>query len=173
MIFVVHDHGDPAHNQALTEATDYFHDTYGGTMVHVFSLTEVQSCYDSFKLSSKQASEEDGFTVHAGAEEHSEILFLQPLMVDPAYRNAPSVTGRNFADLYTLAEKEGWPGYFGAPRYASAALGQRIMDACAEKVNAVALRILDGLDYRKLTGSTISLIPATPSATKRSAITTA
>jgi creatinine amidohydrolase len=41
-IFVIHDHGDPAHNQALDQASDYFHDTYGGTMVHLFGLTEVQ-----------------------------------------------------------------------------------------------------------------------------------
>jgi creatinine amidohydrolase/Fe(II)-dependent formamide hydrolase-like protein len=32
-IFVVHDHGDPRHNHALTQASDFFHDSYNGTMV--------------------------------------------------------------------------------------------------------------------------------------------
>ena len=44
-IMVVHDHGDPAHNQALDQASDYFRDIYGGTMLHLFGLTEVQGCY--------------------------------------------------------------------------------------------------------------------------------
>src|SRR5690348_16271080 len=125
-IFVVHDHGDPAHNQALDQASDYFHDTYGGTMVHLFGLTEVQDCYGTMaKLLSKKAADGDGFSVHAGAEEHSEVLFLHPKLVNPASVTAPSVTGKNFDDLYNLAEKDGWPGYFGAPRRASASLGRQ------------------------------------------------
>jgi len=37
-IFLVHNHGAPNHHQALNQASDYFHDTYGGTMVHLFGL---------------------------------------------------------------------------------------------------------------------------------------
>jgi creatinine amidohydrolase/Fe(II)-dependent formamide hydrolase-like protein len=150
-ILVVHDHGDPAHNQALAQASDYFHDMYGGTMLHLFGLTEVQGCYDIVaKLLSKKASAQDGFTVHAGAEEHSEILFLHPELANPAYKTAPFFTGKNFDDLYNLAEKDGWPGYFGAPHRASASLGRQVMEACSQKLDAVALRVLDGLDYREL-----------------------
>jgi creatinine amidohydrolase/Fe(II)-dependent formamide hydrolase-like protein len=150
-ILVVHDHGDPAHNQALAQASDYFHDMYGGTMLHLFGLTEVQGCYDIVaKLPSKKASAQDGFTVHAGAEEHSEILFLHPELANPAYKTAPFFTGKNFDDLYNLAEKDGWPGYFGAPHRASASLGRQVMEACSQKLDAVALRVLDGLDYREL-----------------------
>jgi creatinine amidohydrolase len=150
-IMVVHDHGDPAHNQALDQASDYFHDIYGGTMVHLFGLTEVQGCYDiTGQLLSKKAEEENGFSVHADAEEHSEVLFLHPGLVNPGYKTADSVTGRNFDDLYNLAEKDRWPGYFGAPRWASASLGRRVMSGCSQRLDEVALRILDGQDYRKL-----------------------
>src|SRR5271169_4135506 len=96
------------------------------------------------------ASDEAGFTVHAGAEEHSQILFLKPQLVDSAYRGAPAVTARNFDDLYNLAEHDGWPGYFGAPQRASANLGRQVLEVCSQKLNSVALRILDGVDYRRL-----------------------
>jgi creatinine amidohydrolase len=140
-ILVVHDHGDPAHNQALDQASAYFHDAYGG----------VQNCYDIMpKLLSKKASEEDGFTVHAGAEEHSEMLFLHPELVSPSLRSAPPVTGANFDDLYNAAGKSAWPGYFGAPARGSASIGRQIMEACSQTVNAVAGRVLDGLDYHML-----------------------
>ena len=35
-IFLVHNHGAPNHHKALNQASDYFRDTYGGTMVHLF-----------------------------------------------------------------------------------------------------------------------------------------
>lgn len=150
-VFVVHDHGDPAHNQALDQAADYFHDTYGGTMVHLFGLKEVQACHGIMNnLLSREANEEDGFTVHAGAEEHSEILFLQPQLVSPLYRRAPVVRASNFEDLYNLAQEGSWAGYFGSPARGSVAIGRKVMDHCSRTLAAVTLRVLDGFDYRKL-----------------------
>ncbi len=70
---------------------------------------------------SAKERDEEGFTVHAGADEQSEILFLRPEFVPQDYREAESLTGRNFADLVRIAKVNGWPGYFGAPRLASAA----------------------------------------------------
>jgi hypothetical protein len=35
--------------------------------------------------------------------------------VNPAYKSAPSMTGKNFDDLSNLADKDGWPGHFCAP----------------------------------------------------------
>ena len=37
-IFLVQSHGAPNHHKALTQASDYFHDVYGGTMVDLFGL---------------------------------------------------------------------------------------------------------------------------------------
>jgi creatinine amidohydrolase len=150
-IFVVHDHGDPAHNQALAQASEYFHDTYGGTMVHLFNLAEVEGCFDTTaKVLSKKESEEDGFTIHAGAEEHSEVLFLHPELVNPGYKTARSLTGTKFEDLYQFAVADGWPGYFGAPSHASSELGRQAMEACSQKLDTVVLQVLNGADPHKL-----------------------
>jgi creatinine amidohydrolase/Fe(II)-dependent formamide hydrolase-like protein len=146
-IFIVHDHGDPAHNQALTQAADFFHDTYGGAMVHLFGLITVNACYDAAStVLDQKAAGEDGFTVHAGAGEHSQILFLHPELVDPNYKSATPFTGRNFDDLYSLAAKPEWPGYYGSPRQATAALGKAVMTSCAARLAKVSNQILDGLD---------------------------
>ena len=174
-ILVVHDHGDPAHNQALDQASDYFHDLYGGTMLHLFGLTEVQACYDVMpKLLDQTANEEDGFTVHAGAEEHSEMLFLHPELVNPAVKSAAPLTAKNFDDLYNLAEADAWPGYFGAPARASAAIGRA---ASWSLVPARSTRLhceyWAGSTIGDCPGSTTSLIRAMPSAIRRNAGTTA
>ena len=150
-IFLVHNHGAPNHHKALNQASDYFHDVYGGTMVHLFGLKPVFLCCGiEEKVFSSKEREEDGFTVHAGAEEQSEILFLRPEFVPPDYRAAGSLTGKNFADLVRIAKVEGWPGYFGAPRLASAAMGAQAFALSSQKLNEMALQILDGLEYRKI-----------------------
>jgi creatinine amidohydrolase/Fe(II)-dependent formamide hydrolase-like protein len=150
-IFLVHNHGAPNHHKALNQASDYFHDAYGGTMVHLFGLKPVFLCCDiEEKMFSVKEREEEGFTVHAGADEQSQILFLHPEFVPQDYRKAQSLTGRNFADLVRLAKVDGWPGYFGAPRLASAAMGAQAFALSSQKVNAIALQILDGLDSSKI-----------------------
>ena len=150
-IFLVHNHGAPNNHKALNQASDYFHDVYGGTMVHLFGLKPVFLCCGSKEkmLSAKQLAEE-GFSVHAGADEQSQLLFLRPEFVPAGYRSAPSLTGANFADLVRIAKAEGWPGYFGAPRLATAAMGAQEFALSSQSVNAMALQILDGLDSRKI-----------------------
>src|ERR1700747_66907 len=120
-------------------------------MVHLFGLKPVFLCCGSKGkvLSGKQLAEE-GFSVHAGADEQSQLLFLKPEFVPAGYRAAPSLTGANFADLARIAKAEGWPGYFGAPRLATAAMGAQEFALSSQSVNAIALQILDGLDSRKL-----------------------
>jgi creatinine amidohydrolase/Fe(II)-dependent formamide hydrolase-like protein len=150
-VFLVHNHGAPNHHKALNQASDYFHDVYGGTMVHLFGLKPVFLCCGiEDKMFSKKEREEEGFTVHAGAVEHSEILFLRPELVPPAYREAESLTGKNFADLVRIAKADGWAGYFGAPRLASAAMGAQAFALSSQKLKEMALQILDGLEYRKI-----------------------
>jgi creatinine amidohydrolase len=150
-VLLVHNHGAPNHHKALNQAADYFHDVYGGTMVHLFGLKPVFLCCGiEDKMLSPKEREEEGFSVHAGAGEQSAILFLHPEFVPPDYRAAESLTGRNFADLVRIARVNGWPGYFGAPRLASAAMGAQAFALSSQKLNQMALQILDGLDYRKI-----------------------
>lgn len=93
-IFLVHNHGAPNPHKALTQASDYFHDAYGGTMVDLMGREPIFRCCGSKEkvLSAKQLAE-DGFTVHAGADEQSTILFLKPQLVPESYKSAPSLTG--------------------------------------------------------------------------------
>ena len=150
-IFLVHDHGAPNHHIALNQASDYFHDTFGGTMVHLFGLTPVFLCCgtkDTFL--SKDARAEEGFTVHAGADETSQLFFLRPDLVAADFDKAPSLTAHDFADHVRIAKADGWPGYFGAPRLATAAMGAQEFQRSSENLVKVALQILDGLDYRSI-----------------------
>ena len=77
-------------------------------------------------------------------------MALRPDPASAAVANAPSVTGKDFADLRRIAAGEKWPGYFGAPRHASPALGRRLVEEQNQQFVALALRILDGLDERQI-----------------------
>src|SRR5579859_6310481 len=43
-VFLIHNHAAPTNHRALDDASDYFHDTYGGTMVNLFGLMPVANC---------------------------------------------------------------------------------------------------------------------------------
>lgn len=146
-VFVVHGHGSPHNNLALDDAGDYFHETYGGRMVHLLGVLDViRCCGSAAKLIGPEAAREDGFTVHAGLGETSSLLFLRPDLVPDSVRAAPSVTGADMAGLVELARKPGWPGYFGAPRHATAAIGAAAERDTADAALAFALKVLDGFD---------------------------
>lgn len=146
-VFVVHGHGSPHNNAALDDAGDYFHDTYGGRMVHLMGVLEViQCCGSAKKLIDPAAAREDGFTVHAGLGETSSVLFLRPDLVPDSVRAAPSLTAADVESLVELARKPDWPGYFGAPRHATAAIGAANEGDMAGAALAFALKVLDGFD---------------------------
>ena len=151
-IFVVHGHGGPSHNRVLDEAGDFFRDSYGGRMVHLLGLLPDTLAADAVVRATvpDAARAEDGFTVHAGMVEHSVILALRPDLVPAGVAQAPSITGRDRPDLTRIAARPDWPGYFGAPRHASAELGRRVLEAESGQYVALALRILDGMDDRRL-----------------------
>ena len=107
-IFLVHDHGAPNHHKALNQASDYFHDTYGGTMVHLFGLKPVFLCCGTKEqFLAKDALAEEGFTVHAGADEHSQLFYLRPDLIAPDFTSAPSLTARTFEDHVKIAKADG------------------------------------------------------------------
>jgi creatinine amidohydrolase/Fe(II)-dependent formamide hydrolase-like protein len=149
-ILLVDDHGSPNHHRALNQAGDYFRDTYGGTMVHLYGIwANYQCCPDVTRpMLGPAGLKENGFSVHASAGEHSWALFLRPDLVSPSIAQAPPLTGANFADLVRMAREESWPGYFGAPARASAAMGAQLHRAQTALIVGMALRILDGWDPR-------------------------
>ena len=144
-VFVVHAHGGPLHNRALDDAGRYFQDIHGGRMVHLLGGADLMPCCAGWKsLLPPQALKEDAFTVHAGLGESSTLLFLRPDLVPSAIRQAPSQTAADFPAMEALARAADWPGYFGAPRHASAAVGAERYREEAHHLIEYALKVLDG-----------------------------
>ncbi len=150
-IFLVHFHLAPNQSRVLDQAADYFNDTYGGQMVHLVGLMPVIGSYVGAAQKASEAERaENGFGVHADLIETSINLFLRPDLVAPGYVNARSFTGRSISELIPAAEEANWPGYLGSPRHARADIGAAALTSIASTMADLALRILDGLDYRQI-----------------------
>ena len=147
-IFVVNSHGSPKHNLVLDQASDYFRDTFGGHMVHVTGILTANVPLDS--IAGRARAAEDGFTVHAGLIESAHVMALRPDLVASTIRNAPTITAKDFPDLMRIAHRPDWPGYFGAPRHASVALGRALLARELRPPIEAALKILDGADERTM-----------------------
>ncbi len=148
-IFVIHNHGSPSHNRALTEAADYFRDVYHGTLVPLTAY-EYETVRDRSPLWTGNERRENEGDVHAGASETSRILFLRPELVRSDYRSAAPQTAPTDTDLPGLAAASNWPGYFGSPRLARPDAGAVILRRMGDDLSDLALRVLDGFDPRTL-----------------------
>ncbi|HJR60677.1 MAG TPA: creatininase family protein [Vicinamibacterales bacterium] len=148
-IFVVHLHGAPGQHRALDEAGDFFRDTYGGRMVHLYGLMPVITA-GAPSLKPADAAE-NGLDMHAGRAETSDILFIRPDLVAPGYKTAPSLPGKNWDELIRIARAPGWPGYFGAPKQASAAEGHARIQQRSRVAAELMWRIVtEGADDRAI-----------------------
>lgn len=143
-IFVVHLHGGPNHNRALDDAGDYFHATHHGWMVHLAGLMPVFGALDGEK--SAAARRADGLPIHAGMDETSLLTFLAPALVRTGVSDAADQSDSTMEGLIRFARSPQWPGYFGAPRLATAEHGARLWRAMSDSTTRTALRILDGAD---------------------------
>lgn len=140
-LFVVHGHGDPAHNRMLDEAGDYFHDTYGGVMQNVFGAIWAMKAEE---LRTPGQVAQDGLAEHATLTETSVILALRPEAVAPDLRSAVPQAGHSMAELQKIATADAWPGYFGAPALASPELGRKIYDSWLARARQLVLGVLQG-----------------------------
>lgn len=146
-IMVVHVHGSPLHVGALDAAGDFFHDTYGGQMVNLWGLLPVLGGWGSaMSVMTAEQKREDGLSLHGGADEHSLMLHLQPDLVATDFRSAATVSGATYEESFAVARRQGWPGYIGAPRIASAELGRQIWDGFAAAALKTTVEILAGKD---------------------------
>jgi creatinine amidohydrolase len=146
-IMVVHVHGSPLHIGALDDAGDFFHDTYGGTMVNLWGLLPVLGGWGgAMSVMTPEEKRADGLSLHAGMDEHSLMLYLRPELVSTAFRQAPPVAGATYAEAFAVALRPDWPGYLGAPHLATAAFGERIWRAFSDATIKTAVEILDGKD---------------------------
>lgn len=153
-VFVVHGHGEPNHNRALDLAGDYFHDTHGGLMVHLLGRQGCQA--DGLgappaALLDSAAARLDADSPHAGLQETSRTWYLRPDLVDSAaLRRAPDVTAAGPGEWMEAGQRADWPGYVGAPRFATLELGRWMYEREARECTAMALRLLDGADEATL-----------------------
>ena len=147
-VMVVHVHGSPLHIGALDDAGDYFHDVYGGRMVNLWGLIPVIGGWGRAMQTAMNAEQkkEDGFSLHAGADEHSLMLHLRPDLVAQDYTSARSITGSSYAESFAAARQPDWTGYVGAPRLGNAALGRQIWAAFSEAALTTTVEILGGKD---------------------------
>ena len=148
-IFVISGHGAIQHQLAIDQASDFFNDTYSGTMVHLTGVIAPARVLPQLGLTNDEAAE-NGFDVHGGMNETSRMLFIRPDLVRPGYKTAQPHSGTTWRDLVSRGGAATWPGYFGSPRLASAARGAEIMHAQSEEMSKLALSILDGFEHRTL-----------------------
>ena len=146
-IFVVHVHGAGLHNRALDQASDYFHDAYGGRMAHLWGMVPVIGAWGRAMEPLPDAiKKEDGVSLHGGMDETSLMLYLRPDLVSPDYKRAPIHTGATLDASVKVAQESDWPGYVGSPRLATRAIGERIWKALSAAAVEYAGKILDGED---------------------------
>ncbi len=168
-IFIVHIHGAGLHNRALDDASDFFHDTYQGQMVHLWGLVPVLGAWGQVLQGLSDAEKkEEGVSLHGGMDETSLMLYLQPRLVAPAHRKAPVQTGPTMQATIAVAKAADWPGYLGSPRLGSAALGEKIWKALSAAFISHALQILDGADPKEFQryGELLTRVPAYAEADK-------
>ncbi len=146
-VILVHIHGSPLQLAALDDACDWFHDTYGGTMVNLWGLLPVLAGWGG-AMTGLPADQrrDDGVSLHAGLDETSLMLYLHRDLVTSDYGDAPSVSAATVESAFVMARRPGWTGYLGAPRHGSAELGRRIWTSFSDSALSVTLRILNGAD---------------------------
>ena len=145
-VFVLNSHGAPNHGRVLTQVSEYFNETYeGGRMLHVTGGFAVYTSPDNPRNAlSKTAKDEDTSSGHAGIDETSLMLFLRPDLVSPEYKNAPAVPAGGPNGMIDVAKRDGWTGYFGAPRYASAEYGAKLYRLTIDAMIKQMLNTLEG-----------------------------
>lgn len=149
-IFIVHGHGAPRHNLMLDQAEAYFRDTWGGAMVHLSGIDAVKRSVAAARNEmSDEAIAAQGFSVHGAAQEHAHVLYLRPDLVAADYKSAPDWRAEDFKAMFAMAYEEDWPGYFGAPRYATREMGEASIEAKVEEAIAIALDIIAGANPAK------------------------
>lgn len=143
-VFIIHSHGAPNHGQVLAQASDYFNETYRGRMLHITGGGALFNAPDNPRNAlSEQAREEDAWSGHAGIDETSLMLFLRPDLVNPDYKNAPAFTAAGPNGMIDVAKRDGWAGYFGAPRYSAAEYGAKLYRLTTAAMVKQAVSALD------------------------------
>jgi creatinine amidohydrolase/Fe(II)-dependent formamide hydrolase-like protein len=155
-------HGAPDNNRALTQAAQYFEDEFGGRALNLFDVVFLNDI--DAKVFPRGALTANGFSVHAGLRETSDVMFVRPDLVAPEVRAATPLRGASLADLIEIARAPAWPGYFGAPHLARKDYGEQSLRAFTDLSIATAMRFLAG---KPLGGPLYTVVAAGDSASVR------
>ena len=79
------------------------------------------------------------------------LLFLRPDLVSPAYKDAEPLPARDQKHRVEIAKASNWPGYWGSPGFATRSRrGGPQWKPSSSRWVELALKILDGFDYRQM-----------------------
>lgn len=148
-LFVIDGHGDANHARALDAVGDWFGDTFRGRMIHLLGR---RGCHvdglepPPITLLGAIAMTADADSPHGGAMQTARHWWLRQDLVDSAsIRQARDQTAGT-PEARTRAIRQGdWPGYLGAPRFATLELGAWLYETERRNCSALANRFLDGL----------------------------
>jgi creatinine amidohydrolase len=146
-IFVIDSHGAPLHRLAISQACEYFCDTYGGVMANLYDLTAPTRRPLNYQLTAEERAE-NAMDIHGGMQETSWMLACRPDLVRPGYKDAKPQGGKDLLALVALGTAAGWPGYFGSPRLATAARGEAYFKKVADDFLEIVTSLLDGTDLK-------------------------
>jgi creatinine amidohydrolase len=151
-IFVVHFHGVPLHNIALTEASDFVSERYKVRMVNVTSMVLASAWFSPTamqKYLGKDWEEKIGWEGHAGAAETSMNLYLHSSLVKN-YKRMPPFVAKDYVEVFKTSERQGWQGYWGDPSRASHELGKDLLDDFVDRAFQMAQKVLAGEDLSSI-----------------------
>ncbi|MEO6391784.1 MAG: creatininase family protein [Pyrinomonadaceae bacterium] len=149
-IFVIHGHGAPTHNIAISEACDFVSETFKITMLNLQSMASADAAMaaKAQQIAAKYYSPAElasfGMDIHAGLSETSGVMAIQPKLVNEVYKTLPSRTGTSIEELRQLALTPGWQGYFSSPAKAKGAYGKEDNEAWAEGLSSFIMRAVHG-----------------------------
>ncbi len=152
-IFVVHGHGAPNHNIAISDACDFVSDEFGVTMLNLTSLHQGSREFAELRksLAAARFSPEQlrtiGVDLHAGTHETSWTLAIRPDLVKPAYRELPPLTASTLAEVVARGREPEWQGYWSAPALADPAYGRLVMEPDVAAHARIALRAIRGENF--------------------------
>lgn len=148
-LFVIDGHGDANHARALDAVGDWFGDTYRGRMIHLLGRRGCQ--VDGLEpppitLLSATAMTADADSPHGGTMQTARHWWLRQDLVDSTLvREARDQTAGSLDARARVVQRSDWPGYLGAPRFATLELGAWLYDTELRNCSALANRFLDGL----------------------------
>jgi creatinine amidohydrolase/Fe(II)-dependent formamide hydrolase-like protein len=149
-IFVIHAHGAPLHNIAISEACDFISETFKITMLNLQSMANADAAMaaKARQIAARYYSPAElasfGVDIHAGLSETSGVLAIQPKLVNQVYKTLPNQTGKSMEELRRLALSPGWQGYFSSPARAKTPYGKEDNEAWVEGLSSFIMRAVHG-----------------------------